>query len=310
MKFISDIVGKPLEWINSLTGNFALSVVLFLVLCKFLLSFLTYFKSTKVVRTQLAKPFLFKIKEKFLGKDNEKFQNGSLKIFSLTKTSQFSTTWPTIVELFFLFPILTVLYNPITYVFKGLSGQIDVLYDKASKIVSAGLSKEIDIINAIRTNPTAFSDVDTTPILDMNTNIFGFDIFKPADIGGLSVVLPILMIVFFLYRTIKLIVPVLRKKVKLRKVVLPLSLNIIICSSMSVAAFTLPMIFYLYFVVFTIVGLIGEKVINAIIMKRYKDWVKETNTKCQEVLRDLGVEEKVSAILEKESDEDVQKENN
>lgn len=303
MKFISDIVGKPLEWINSLTGNFALSVVLFLVLCKFMLSFLTYFKSTKVVRTQLAKPFLFKIKEKFLGKDNEKFQNGSLKIFSITKTSQFSTTWPTIVELFFLFPILTVLYNPITYVFKGLSGQIDVLYEKAANIVSAGLSKEIDIINAIRTNPTTFADVDIEPILNMNTNIFGFDVFKPADINGSSIILPILMVLFFIYRTIKLVVPVLRKKVRLRRVVLPLSLNIIICSSMSVAALTLPMIFYLYFVVFAIVGLIGEKVINTIIMKKYKNWVKEANAKCQEVLLDLGVEEKVSAIVEKEEHE-------
>lgn len=295
-KFIGLFLGKLLSYFNSWTGNFVLSLVLFLVVFKIFMSILDYIKANNAAKVQVANPFLSKVKEKYLGKDNDIFQKASFEIIDATHVNKFTVPLITFfIEFPVIFGMFFVLYNPISVLFGVNTFDINGLWNVAKEIVPVGISKEMDIVNAIHVNPGAFKEFSVADIASINSGFFDINLFEPAKTNTVSVIFPVLIICLQLFYIVKIIVQILRKKTTLKKQSVPLALYVLAGLVMSTAAFGLPMIFYLYFIIFTTIGFVSDGLIK-FIMKKKVPMAKENNKICQEILKKYNIEDYVTAF--------------
>ena len=242
-------------------------------------------------------PFSSKIKEKFLGKDGEKFQNASLEVFKVTKTSYLGRIVPMITYIIAISFIYYVISHPISLIFPQYIDIMPQLQEVANTVEGAGI-QEFGIINALRINPGAFSGIsaDLTPIVQFNTSWLGIDIMLPVNLKSFGVILPILITAYFLYVIAKMVIPVIKKKVELSKIGFKLAL-FIFCAFLSIGStFTSSIIIHIYFLIVLGFGLFTNPFFNKLLTKKMKPWIIETNGKCQEILKKYGIEDEVTAV--------------
>lgn len=300
--FINSVFAKPLLWLTEWTGDYALSVLFYLLLARLCFLIFDYTKTTAKLRTSLAKPFVFKIKEKYLGKDSEKFEKATLEVFNVTKTSQFTKAAPILIEYPMMIAMFYVLYHPVSVLFPALRDKIPEL-SKLANAIRPGVTDEINIMNAVRLHPDAFVEkgFDITAIQGVNTSLFGkVDLFSSAALNDLSIILPIALLAYFAYGLFRMLLPVFQKKQPFKSVALMFGIYAFISLSLVVSAFKLPLIFYLYFIIFLGIGIPVNKIMDTMVAKKKKEWVIHANRECQDILKKYEIEEYVSAIPEKE----------
>lgn len=266
-----------------------------------------YNRGISQTRKLLAKPFLFKIKEKFLGREGESFEKASMEIFKTTKYNYLSTSLPFIIEYPVILGLFFILYHPISILFPTLRSSLPALSEIAAGITTNRFS-EINIIEAVRQNPKAFNEFNISGIANMKSSIFGIDVLHTAKMGDITMILPIITILYYLYIIVRLLIPVFKKQKKLQSVALQLALYIFIGASIAASSFSLPLVFYCYLVIFIIVSSITNRLINKFIIKTKKPWVIEQNAACQEILKKYGITEYVSALKDdtnKTTDENI-----
>lgn len=263
-----------------------------------------YGRGIQQTRTLLAKPYLFKIKEKFLGREGDSFANATMEIFKATKYNYFAGTILFFIEYPIIIGVFFTLYHPISILFPTLRNFIPEMSEIASGVVTGGV-EEINIIRAIRISPELFADFDISGIVSLKSSIFGMDVLDMAKVGDITMILPILAAIYYIYVIVRTIIPVIKKDKKLKDVVVMLALYIIIGCSIIASSFSLPLVFYCYLMIYIPIGMVATKVINKILIKTKKPWVKEKNKVCQEILKKYGIEEYVSALKEENKEEDV-----
>lgn len=254
-----------------------------------------YLRGVNQIKALLAKPFLFKVKEKFLGREGDNFQNATLEIFKATGYNYFSSSIPLFIEYPVILGLFFTLYHPISILFPDLRASLPILSETALGITTKGF-EELNIIEAVRQSPESFAGFNISGIIDMKSSIFGIDILHTAKMGNITMILPIIAIAYYLYAAIKLLLPVFKKQKKIRDVAVVLSLYIIVGCSITVSAFSLPLVFYCYLIVFITISNITNRMINKYIIKTKEPWVKKQNSVCQEILKKYGITEYVSAI--------------
>lgn len=264
-----------------------------------------YNRGISQTRKLLAKPFLFKIKEKFLGREGENFEKASMEVFKATKYNYLTTSLPFIVEYPVILGLFFTLYHPISILFPELRSSLPALSEIASGITNNRFS-EIGIIEAVRQSPEAFGNFDISGIINMRSSIFGIDILHTAKMGDITMALPIITVLYYLFIIVKLLIPVFKKQKKLRNIALQLALYIFVGISIAASSFSLPLVFYCYLVIFIILSSITNRLINKFIIKTKKPWVVEQNAVCQEILKKYGITEYVSALKDdKETDTNI-----
>ena len=261
-----------------------------------------YTRTLQKAKSLLAKPYLFKIKEKFLGREGSNFENATMEIFKATGSNYFSTALPVLIEYPIIIGLFFSLYHPISVLFPSLRASIPAMSE-----ISAGIAKgpfeEINIIMALRKSPASFSEFSISKLQAMNSSFFGIDILKTAEWGNITMILPLIAIAYYLFVIVKLLIPVFKKEKKLREIAIFLALYIIVGCSITASAFSLPLVFYCYLLVFIPISSISNKVVNNIVVKTKKPWVEKQNKVCQEILKKYGIEEYVSALKEDTSGE-------
>ena len=264
-----------------------------------------YNRGISQTRKLLAKPFLFKIKEKFLGREGENFEKASMEVFKATKYNYLTTSLPFIVEYPVILGLFFTLYHPISILFPELRSSLPALSEIASGITDNRFS-EIGIIEAVRQSPEAFGNFDISGIINLRSSIFGIDILHTAKMGDITMALPIITVLYYLFIIVKLLIPVFKKQKKLRNIALQLALYIFVGISIAASSFSLPLVFYCYLVIFIILSSITNRLINKFIIKTKKPWVVEQNTVCQEILKKYGITEYDSAPKDdKETDTNI-----
>lgn len=264
-----------------------------------------YNRGISQTRKLLAKPFLFKIKEKFLGREGENFEKASMEVFKATKYNYLTTSLPFIIEYPVILGLFFTLYHPISILFPELRSFLPALSEIASGITNNRFS-EIGIIEAVRQSPEVFGNFDISGIINMRSSIFGIDILHTAKMGDITMALPIITVLYYLFIIVKLLIPVFKKQKKLRNIALQLALYIFVGISIAASSFSLPLVFYCYLVIFIILSSITNRLINKFIIKTKKPWVVEQNTVCQEILKKYGITEYVSALKDdKETDANI-----
>ena len=303
MNPISQLLGTPLVSLYGAIGNFTVAIILYLLIMRVIMVVVDYFTIKSTIHSRLSSPFSKKIKEKFIGKDGEKFTNASMELFKLTKTSYLGRIVPYIIYIPYIALIFNLINSPISLFFPQYSTYLPQMQEIALT-VNSGYMQEFGIIRALRENPSAFTSlgVDIAPLQNFNTGIFGLDVIEPVKLNSLGVILPILIAAYYIYKIVKLLIPVVKKQVSLSKVGFSLGLNIFLGFSIAGTAFTMNAVYHLYFIIFFGLGLFVHWIINKMLTKIMKPWIIETNTKCQELLKKYGIEDSVSAVFIKEQE--------
>ena len=309
MNIVYYLLGAPLRGLNSLINNYAICMIIYLLLFRIFYIFFDYFIACQKVKVLTAKPFLFKVKEKFLGREGSNFEDATMEIFKATGSNYFSNALPILFEYPVILGLFFTLYHPISVLYPSLRESSPAMEKIASGIVKGGFG-EINIINAVKSSPELFSKFEISGISKINSSVGVFDIFNTASLDNITAILPLLTITFYLLSIIKLLIPVFKGEKKLRSVSFMIALYIIVGASITASAFSLPLVFYIYLFIFIVIGSISGKIIDSIVSKRRKEWVIKTNRKCQEILKKYGIEEYVTAIPETKNagDENIKKE--
>ena len=264
---------------------------------RLLMTLFDYSRGINQTKSLLAKPFLFKVKEKFLGREGDNFEKATMELFKATGYNYFSSSILLFIEYPVILGLIFTLYHPISILFPDLRASLPALSEIASEITTRGF-EELNIIEAVRQSPESFAGFNVSDIINMKSSIFGIDILHTAKFGDITMILPMIAITYYLYAIVKLLLPVFKKQKKLRDVALALSLYIIVGCSITVSAFSLPLVFYCYLIVFITISSITNRMINKLIIKTKKPWVEKQNKVCQEILKKYGITEYVSAIKE------------
>ena len=84
MNVIITILGAPLRLLYSIIPNYAACLLLYLLIVRLLYIVFDYFRANQKVKVMLAKPFVAKIKDKFLGREGHAFEDATMEIFKTT----------------------------------------------------------------------------------------------------------------------------------------------------------------------------------------------------------------------------------
>ena len=304
INIVNTILGAPLRWLFSAIPNFAICMIIYLIFVRLVYIVFDYFRAIQKVKIKLAKPFVAKIKDKFLGREGHMFEDATLELFKATGSNYFSSFLPFLVEYPVIIGLFFTLYHPISILFpeyRDLIPQLDIV----AKGICEGNIQEVNIIRAFQLSPDSFAGFNLSGLQGFNSSIFGINIFETASVNSISVIFPAFALTWYLLGIVKMLIPVFTKQKKIRDIVIYLLLYIFVTVSMVSCAFVLPLIFYIYLFIFIILGSAAGKIIDNIIYKRKKEWVKTKNKECQEILKKYGVTEYVSAIAEVDKEEDV-----
>ena len=80
----------------------------------------------------------------------------------------------------------------------------------AERICTSTFS-EINIIRAVQYSPEAFTGFNISGIQNIHSSILGVNLFDTAKWTNITVALPILTMVYYLFVIIKMLVPVFKK---------------------------------------------------------------------------------------------------
>lgn len=203
MSYIYGFFGTILSWFNSVTGSYALALLLFALLFKII--FLPFGIKTQKNQVLMAKlrPKIAKIEKKYAGRNDrvtlQKKQQEIMELQQKEGYSMLSGCLPMLIQ----FPIIIFLYNvirsPISYICKASSDVID----KVKTLVGYTGSDEIALVDAvngyIKTNgATAVAETGLNVDLIPNFNLFGVNLAATPSFNPITilVLIPILAAAF------------------------------------------------------------------------------------------------------------------
>ncbi len=181
------IISIPLGWIMSsiyeFVGNYGITLVIFTFVTKMIMLPLTVNQKKSMIRMNAFQPLINNIQKKYAN-DPAKQQEELARLQREHGFSMTSGCLPLVIQMPILFGLIDVIYKPLRYMLKvpaeliGDSKNPGVLWTIAEGIVES-LSKytpQTDIIKAIQTNPSAFSEHLSADIL-ANIQAFDFTFF-------------------------------------------------------------------------------------------------------------------------------------
>ncbi len=203
MSYIYGFFGTILSWFNSVTGSYALALLLFALLFKII--FLPFGIKTQKNQVLMAKlrPKIAKIEKKYAGRNDrvtlQKKQQEIMELQQKEGYSMLSGCLPMLIQ----FPIIIFLYNvirsPISYICKAGSDVIE----KVKTLVGYTGSDEIALVDAvngyIKTNgAAAVAETGLNVDLIPNFNLFGVNLAATPSFNPITilVLIPILAAAF------------------------------------------------------------------------------------------------------------------
>ena len=119
MNALYDIIGVPFGYlmriINSLFPNYAVSILIFTIVTKLLLSPVTYSMQKSSARMRLLNPKLEKLKKSY-SNNFEKLQEEQQKLYQEEGLNPMSSCMPSLIQMLLLFGVIDVVYKPLTHI--------------------------------------------------------------------------------------------------------------------------------------------------------------------------------------------------
>ncbi len=184
MQFINAIFGYPLGWIMWLIYKvipvYGVALILFTLTTKFLLLPLMIKQQKSMAKQQAFQPRIQELQNKYKN-NKEKLNEEMMKLYEEEHFNPMSGCLPMLIQFPILFGLIDVIYNPLKHLLRFSSSLVDQGMAIVEQMGITGnlYSREITLINAVKSSPDAFSVLgadSVQKILDLNFNFLGIDL--------------------------------------------------------------------------------------------------------------------------------------
>ncbi len=115
LDYIMRFLGIILSFLQSLVGNYGITIILFTVLIKLVLFPLTLKQQRSTAHMQQIQPLLAEVQRKYAN-DKDKLNQETLKLYSKYNINPMSGCWPMLIQLPIIIALYWVVRKPLTYV--------------------------------------------------------------------------------------------------------------------------------------------------------------------------------------------------
>lgn len=197
MSLIYTIFGYPLGWIMwacfKVLPIYGVALVLFTLIVRVCLVPLSIKQQKSMVKMQIFRPRMEEIQKKYAN-NREKMNEEMMKLYEEEHYNPASGCLPMLIQMPILFGLYDVIQRPITHLLR-ISGPV---IDQATEIAATVLnnanlakdySRQIRIIDAVNTNPDAFSGLGdfVSKVQTLDSSIGPIDLTQRADVCAESV---------------------------------------------------------------------------------------------------------------------------
>ncbi|WMJ82855.1 YidC/Oxa1 family membrane protein insertase [Oscillospiraceae bacterium LTW-04] len=173
------VLGFIMYYINQLTHNYGITLILFSVLVKIIMIPLGIKQQKGMISNARMQPKM-KALQKAYGNNKQKYSEELQKLYNEEGFSPMSSCLPMFIQFPILFGMLDVIYSPIKHMLRLPSETISKAIEIATSVLGAGgvsnYSKEISVLNAVKINPTPFVEGLGADVTDKLSN-FDFSLF-------------------------------------------------------------------------------------------------------------------------------------
>lgn len=288
MEYVGWIVGWPLRLLNGIqnakgTPNFVLSLIIFLLFWKLMISVWDCFAQKRAARTEVCSRMLNQCRDTLYSKNPKAYESCGLEIYKITKTGALTSFWNFIVPLIFIYLLLFVLYHPLTYFFGITASELSAVF---------GSTDQIEIIRSVLSNQYSETITQSDLFVIVSNCIYGIKGISVVDIASvhnISIILPIVVLLLQSKRIVMNIIALFSKKLTtpLKKRGMALGISIFILALSLTTAFVLPIFIGLELIVWLIGSDIFAFIFKRTIGKGYRAALNEMEDKCKKTIQDF-----------------------
>lgn len=173
------VLGFIMYYINGLTHNYGITLILFSILVKVLMIPLGIKQQKGLISNARMQPKMKAI-QKAYGNNKQKYSEELQKLYNEEGFSPMSSCLPMLIQFPILFGMLDVIYSPIKHMLRLPTDTINKAIEIATGVLGAGgmsnYSKEISVLNAVKIDPSPFIQGLGADVTDKLTN-FDFSLF-------------------------------------------------------------------------------------------------------------------------------------
>ncbi len=122
MELIENLLSVPLGWLMyfcyQLVPKYAMAIIIFTIATKIILLPISIWLQKNSVKIVAITPELNRIKAKYYG-DSDTIAEETSKLYKREKYNPFSSIIPLLVQLILLMGLVQIIYNPLTFIFRG-----------------------------------------------------------------------------------------------------------------------------------------------------------------------------------------------
>lgn len=173
------VLGFIMYYINQLTHNYGITLILFSILVKVLMIPLGIKQQKGLISNARMQPKMKAI-QKAYGNNKQKYSEELQKLYNEEGFSPMSSCLPMLIQFPILFGMLDVIYSPIKHMLRLPAETISKAIEIATGVLGAGgmsnYSKEISVLNAVKIDPTPFIQGIGADVTEKLSN-FDFSLF-------------------------------------------------------------------------------------------------------------------------------------
>ena len=155
------VLGLIMFYINKITNNYGLTLLLFSILVKVLMIPLGIQQQKGLICSARLQPKM-KALQKAYGNNKQKYSEELQKLYNEEGFSPMSSCLPMLIQFPILFGMLDVIYSPIKHIVRLPAETISKAIEIATGILGEGgmnaYSQEISVLSAVKANPQPFID--------------------------------------------------------------------------------------------------------------------------------------------------------
>lgn len=204
MNFLGTPLGYFIRYIYKLIPNYALAVIIFTIILKVVLIPMAIKQQKQMAKTSAFQPYIDEINKRYsknIVKKNEELQ----KLYKNYDINPAAGCLPMVLPLIVLFGMIDVIYRPLTHIL-GLPTEVINsavnIFEKTTNSISlakGGNTIQLSLISDVVNSPDKYislgSDV-VNSIKEIDLNFLGFNVGEIAKISSITVIFPILALIF------------------------------------------------------------------------------------------------------------------
>ena len=195
------LIGIPLGWIMwlmyQITHNYALALVLFILITKVLLFPLSVKQQKSSAAMSAFTPKLEQLKKQYAN-NQQKLQEEQMKLYAEEGINPMASCLPLFIQFPLLFGVIDVVYRPLSHIVRASSDVINQAAEICKEIFTADGGTvpayftgrpEIYIVKEIQNNPAAFAGLGDPEFVEAVSN-FNNKLFGLVDLGDIPTLHP------------------------------------------------------------------------------------------------------------------------